>query len=250
MQAIITMHGWLQGLARPPFRGRVEIRYPLSRRASVKDVVEALGVPHPEIGSLAIDGHPVGFGHILAPGEYLAVYPLRPPVAVTIPSPLRTAYPDIRFLVDHNVAKLAAKLRMVGLDAIHHPAWHDAELAALACSKQRILLSRDVQLLKRRQVEHGHLVRECLPDRQLAEVIHFYGLWERLAPFSRCMRCNQPLEIVEKSEVIDLLEPLTKKYYHAFRRCPCCAAIYWAGSHRARMEELLRRLEQYDPLPC
>lgn len=249
MQATIIMHGWLRALVRPPFRTKEVIGYPVLRRASVKDVVESLGAPHTEIGTLTAAGREIGFAHILVPGERLEVFPLVPPVDVTIPTLLRPSYPCIRFLVDHNVAKLASKLRMVGLDAAFAPGWQDHALAAMAHAEQRVLLSRDIQLLKRGLVAHGHFVRESAPDRQLAEVVHFYGLVGQLVPFSRCMRCNGLLSEVDKAAIIARLEPLTKKYYHAFRCCNECSSIYWAGSHRERMEEILRQLPLYRPLP-
>ena len=248
--ATITFGGWLGELVGRRRANASTIRYPVERRASVKDVVEALGVPHTEVGRLMANGGEVDFSHLLAPGDEVTVEPLVPPVDVTTATRLRPeALPRVRFLIDHNVAKLAARLRMAGFDTLFNPEWHDEELAQESHRQECVLLTRDVQLLKRKAVEHGHLVREERPTRQLAEILHFYGLNEAVRPFGRCLRCNTPLTEVAKAEILHHLEPLTKKYYHSFRRCPGCAKIYWAGSHHAKMLRLLAELNRYQPLP-
>jgi uncharacterized protein with PIN domain len=67
-----------------------------------------------------------------------------------------------------------------------------------------------------------------------------FDLFSSIAPFTRCLRCNALLEKVEKGEVIEKLEPLTRIHYEQFRRCTGCGQIYWPGSHfdklRARIE--------------
>ena len=171
------------------------------------------------------------------------MWPLQPPVDVTTPSRLRPQpFQDIRFVADVNVGKLASFLRMLGFDTYYRPDLQDAECARLAAAEQRIVLTKDAKLLKRKLIVHGHLVREVHPRRQLQEVVHFYGLDSSLAPFSRCLRCNALLEPIDKEAVLHRLEPLTKKYYDRFHRCPGCDQIYWSGSHREKMEHLLAAL--------
>ena len=94
-------------------------------------------------------------------------------------------------------------------------------------------------------VQHGYWPRSQNADEQTIEVVRRFGLSELIAPFTRCLRCNGPLEAVAKADVIDKLEPLTKIYYDQFRRCPGCNRIYWSGSHflklRKRIEEIRSR---------
>jgi uncharacterized protein with PIN domain len=54
-------------------------------------------------------------------------------------------------------------------------------------------------------------------------------------------KCNTPLKEVAKKEIAHLLEPLTRKYYQEFSRCPACAQLYWPGSHVKKMLALLTR---------
>jgi uncharacterized protein with PIN domain len=67
-------------------------------------------------------------------------------------------------------------------------------------------------------------------------------LRQRLAPFTRCVRCNGRLVAVSKEEVIDHLKPLTRRYYNDFSRCAGCGRIYWPGSHHARLVNFVEGL--------
>lgn len=170
----------------------------------------------------------------------MGVYPLRAPMDVLTATLLR---PDpltgITFAVDMNVGKLATLLRMAGFDTFYKNTISDLELAEVATQQKRILLSKDKDLLKRKTVVFGYLVREVYPKKQLGEVIHLFGLRDQVKPLTRCLNCNAPLHAVGKQQILDQLEPLTKKYYNDFRRCPLCNKIYWPGSHRDNMLTLL-----------
>lgn len=67
-------------------------------------------------------------------------------------------------------------------------------------------------------------------------------LRQRLAPLIRCLGCNGRLITAAKEEVIEYLEPLTRRHYDEFRRCTECGRIYWAGSHHAGLVSLVERL--------
>lgn len=242
--ATIIFHGDLRELLGRGVRhedGRVS--YAVTRRASVKDVIEALGPPHTEVGGIEADGRPVGFGHPLGAGERIDVRPVGAPLDVLRPSPLRPEpFPRIAFLVDANVGRLAGLLRALGFDTAYDPSLDDAALAEKAATEQRILLSRDRLLLRRNVVVYGRLVRAREPDDQLLEILRFFGLRPPFATFTRCLRCNDPLEPVPKAEIMDRLLPLTRIHYTDFRRCPRCDRVYWAGSHHERMHERVERI--------
>jgi uncharacterized protein len=120
--------------------------------------------------------------------------------------------------------------------------YHDDELARISADEHRILLTRDRGLLKRRAITHGLFVHSQDPEEQALEVIRRLDLGQRLAPLTRCLHCNGTLAAVAKHEVIDQLEPLTRQYYEEFSRCTDCGRIYWAGSHHAKLLNLVERL--------
>ncbi len=243
MYSTVAFHGDLAELLSAEYGERPLINYDSQRHASIKDVIESLGVPHTEVGRIVANGEDVPFSYLLEEGDRIEVYPLVPPVDPTTPTLLRP-FPlsGYRFVADVNVGRLARLLRMAGFDTLFKNCLSDEELARISAEKGRILLSRDRRLLKRRIVTFGHLVRAEDPRLQLAEVIRFYGLERRSAPFTRCMVCNGVLVSVPKSEVMDRLEPLTKRYYENFYLCPDCGKIYWSGSHK---EAMLRVLQNF-----
>ncbi|MFQ5487295.1 MAG: Mut7-C RNAse domain-containing protein [Gammaproteobacteria bacterium] len=149
-----------------------------------------------------------------------------------------------RFVVDANLGKLADYLRMCGFDTLYRSDYRDPEIAAISTSQQRILLSRDRQLLKRRQLTHAYYVRATNPRRQLLEVLARFDLARSMRPFSRCLRCNDPIEAVPKSALTKELQPRTRRYYQQFWRCHHCLRIYWKGTHYLHMLRFLREVRQ------
>ncbi len=240
----IHFHQHLCPLLHPVHRQDGLLNLSVQPWASIKDVVESLQIPHPEVGKLLVCGRQISFSYQVREEDFIEVHPLLPPVDPCTPTLLRPeALTGLKFMVDINVARLGALLRMAGINTAYMPNLCDANIAAAAEREGRILLSRDRGLLKRKIVIHGHLVRSQQPEEQLAEIIHIYGLKDLLQPFSRCMHCNSLLTFVEKSTILDRLEPLTRKYYKTFYLCPCCDKIYWSGSHKKGMNSIFSTLE-------
>ncbi|OMC01598.1 Mut7-C RNAse domain-containing protein [Mycolicibacterium fortuitum] len=223
-------------------RGRA-VRRPVQSHQTVKDVLEATGIPHTEIDLILVNGDPVSFEHRPAVGDRIAVYPMFEALDIGStarlrPEPLR--HP--RFVVDVNLGRLARLLRVLGFDVWWSSAADDQTLADISLDQQRILLTRDRGLLKRRAITHGLFVHSQHPEEQTLEVLRRLDLRRRIKPFTRCVRCNGQLAAVAKDEVIDQLEPLTRRYYDEFSRCPECGRIYWAGSHFEKLSRLVDRL--------
>jgi uncharacterized protein with PIN domain len=62
-------------------------------------------------------------------------------------------------------------------------------------------------------------------------VLRHYELWDEISPWQRCLRCSGKLAPVAKEQILDRLEPKTKRYFDAFKMCQACGQIYWQGSH-------------------
>jgi uncharacterized protein with PIN domain len=134
---------------------------------------------------------------------------------------------------------LAAHLRLMGFDTLYRNCYTDEQLAAISRDEHRILLTRDVGLLKRGAVTHGYFVRETAAARQIAEVVGRFDLCRLIRAFTRCMRCNTPLQDADKATVLAELPPRTAELYDEFRRCPLCRRVYWKGGHYRRMRLIL-----------
>jgi uncharacterized protein with PIN domain len=203
---------------------------------AIKDVVESLGVPHPEIDLLIVDGQAVDFSYRVRDGDRVAVYPqmtaLEPGDAAHLrPSP----HAEPRFIADVHLGRLSAYLRLVGFDTKYRNDYSDATLVAMSASEDRLLLTRDLGVLKHSSVRRGYFLRETEPARQLVEVLREFDLVAAAAPFTRCLRCNSLLHEVARDRVQHLLPPRTRELYREFSRCPACGRIYWQGSHHSRM---------------
>ena len=148
-------------------------------------------------------------------------------------------------MLDVHLGRLAGDLRLLGFDCRYRNDMHDAELAACAAEEGRVLLTRDRRLLQRKCVSMAHFVRADAPHRQLEEVCAVFDLYDDFAPFTRCRHCNGLLAEVDKSRILDRLEPLTRRYVDHFLQCADCGHLYWDGSHmigmRERVASLLRQ---------
>ncbi len=226
----------------PEVRRNAPIELPLKRRASVKDVIEAQGVPHPEVGLILANGTSVDFSYIVRDGDQISVYPSFTRMHMDGIAPQDT--PEPRFVLDSHLGRLAGHLRMLGFDTLYRNDYEDRTLACISADEGRILLTRDRGLLKRSIVTQGYYVRGTDHERQVAEVVARFDLRGQIRPFLRCLRCNGLLVPASKEEILDRLEPLTREHFHEFRICSGCDWIYWKGSHHKRMEVLIGRLFQ------
>ena len=227
----------------PPHRRQVTFAHEVKGRASVKDVIESLGVPHTEVDLILVNGESVDFGYLVQEGDRIAVYPVFESIDITPllrvrPRPLR----ESRFVVDGHLGRLAAYLRMLGFDTLYRNDYTDAELACLSAEEGRILLTRDRGLLKRSQVTHGYCLRNTAPREQLVEVLRRFDLFGLVEPFQRCLRCNSLLRPAAKEEVWDLLPPRVREEQGEFHQCPACGQVYWKGSHYRRMARFVEHL--------
>jgi uncharacterized protein with PIN domain len=153
------------------------------------------------------------------------------------------------FLVDGMLGRLARWMRLLGLDAEFRPGLPDDELIELAVAADRILVTRDRRLAGRRAVRDRVILiaAERWPD-QVAELLAGQPELGPIRPLTRCLRCNEPLVAVDAAEVVSAVPPYVSAHHREFRRCPSCSRIYWPGTHRDRMREMLRRLG-LDPGP-
>jgi uncharacterized protein len=213
------------------------IAAPCAGHESVKNLVESLGVPHTEIAALLVNGAPVDFSYQVQPGDRIEAFPIS--VEVPLGLPLRPPPADFRFVLDTHLGRLAAYLRMLGFDTLYRNDFDDPELARLAHDEGRILLTRDIGLLKRGIVTYGYFVRETAPARQLAEVVGRFKLHSTVESFQRCIRCNGLVQSVPKAAIDHLLEPKTRQFFDVFQQCQDCQQVYWRGSHYERMRQVI-----------
>jgi uncharacterized protein with PIN domain len=214
----------LAGLAR-----RDTVRRTLAGPTSLRDACAAAGIPACEIGRVA------GAASLDAMLDDGAVVRLS---AVTHADP-----GEGRFLCDGHLGKLARLLRTLGLDTTWDEAWSEPEVARRGLNQDRIVLSGSRALLKRRDLSRAMLVTADDPDRQTADVVRRFRLFDRLQPFGRCPLCNGEVAQVEKSTVAGRIPPRTAGWLDDYFVCAGCDQLFWEGTHvlalRGRLERIL-----------
>jgi uncharacterized protein with PIN domain len=229
----------------PKNRRKKPFVYRFTGIPAVKDAIEALGVPHTEVDLILVNGKSVDFYYHLRQEDKVSVYPVFESLDISEATHLRAVPLRIpKFVLDVHLGKLARKLRMLGFDALFRNDYKDTELVRISVSEKRILLTRDIGLLKIGRVERGYWVRSQSSKAQLVEVLDRFDLYSRIRPFYRCMRCNGIIRRAAKKEVIEEVQPLTRRYYDEFYRCVSCKTVYWKGSHYKRMISFIAEIER------
>jgi uncharacterized protein with PIN domain len=237
-QALFRFYAELNDFLPAP-RRQAEFLHAWNGPAAVKDVLESLGVPHPEIDIILVNGRSVGFEYLLAEGDRVSVYPVFEALDVTPlvrlrPRPLRVT----RFVLDVHLGRLAAYLRMLGFDTLWPREADDAALARCSHDEQRLLLTRDRGLLKRREVTRGYCVRAARPRQQLLEVVAHFDLGGQARPFTRCTQCNGMLAPIARELARGAVPLGVAERFEGFTRCQACGRVFWPGSHYDRMRRL------------
>mgnify|MGYP003551685548 FL=1 len=232
----------LNDFIRPALR-HAAINFPLDRKASIKDMIESFNVPHTEIDLILVNGSAVDFSYIVQTGDDIQVYPAGENVNATELPQLRPALPQpLKFVVDVNLGKLARNLRLLGIDCCYQNDYGDDAVALISSEEQRIVLTRDRSLLRRKIIVYGYYVRADLPMTQTREVLRKFDLYSLLNPLTRCTHCNGQFREIDKKTIEHRLEPLTKKHYQHFLVCSHCQQIYWQGSHHVHLRGLIEEL--------
>lgn len=229
----------------PPNRRQQALSYAFHGTPSVKDTIEAIGVPHTEVDVILVDGRSVGFDHRLHGSERVAVYPVFErfdisPLTRLRPAPLRVT----RFLADVHLGTLARYLRLLGFDTAWERDLTDEVIVDIALDEKRIILTRDKGILKNSRVTHGYWLRHTDPLEQLDEVVRAIDLGRTINPYTRCMECNGELRTVERSAVAHSVPLQVFLVYRDFKQCQRCHRIYWKGSHLRRLDKIIERVRK------
>jgi uncharacterized protein with PIN domain/sulfur carrier protein ThiS len=217
-----------------------ELTLPCAENATTKHMIEALGVPHTEVEVILVNGAATNLDALIEDGDRVAVYPRF--TQLDVGELVRTpGQPPgrLRFVADAHLGGLARLLRMAGFDTIYRNTIGDEEIEEAAWREQRIVLTRDRELLKRRGIDYGAYVRSLKSQAQLDEIVVRYGLAERARPFTLCLHCNTPLHAVDKQDVLDRLPPMVRATQDEFSACDSCGGVFWKGTHWQRMRAML-----------
>jgi uncharacterized protein with PIN domain len=163
------------------------------------------------------------------------------------------AISGLRFIVDHNVGKLARWLRMMGYDSVFFEGPDDSAMVRQALAEGRIVLTRDTGIMKRRVVISGRLKAVLLgsedPDEQMRQLLGSVDLLAGARPFTLCLECNAALVERSPAEVRDRVPPYVFRTQEQYMECPRCRRVYWRGTHWQAMKKKLEEMRERNTKP-
>ncbi|MCE5262795.1 MAG: Mut7-C RNAse domain-containing protein [Deltaproteobacteria bacterium] len=148
-----------------------------------------------------------------------------------------------RFICDVHLGILARRLRLLGFDTVYRNDLEDDEIIRIATEDQRIILTRDGEILGHRAVR-SYRPDSIFSDEQVREVLAVFVLREKIRPFSRCITCNGELIPVEKDAIITLVPPRSGRFMKLFWQCQGCRKVYWQGSHYETLKRWIADIVQ------
>ena len=216
-------------------------------QTSVKDLMEAFGVPHTEVDLILVNGKSINFKHLINDGDDISVYPEFESLDISEvqhlrPKPLR----DPKFVADVHLGRLARYLRMIGFDVSYRNNFTDDEIVCISLGERRAILTRDRVILKRNEVTHGYYLRNTKIEEQIKEVLKRFDLQKLINEFTRCIECNELLKPTKKESILNQLPLKVSQTQTEFNQCPVCKKIYWKGTHHHRMNDFIQSLKNID----
>ena len=191
-----------------------------------------------------------------------------------------------RFLSDEMMGDVASWLRILGLDTLYAKDYErkyhveakdvsvkDLDLIAECFAENRILLSRDKEMVKIMQLKYLKLLKEnpelwksydlASSDKfpfiylenvdattRLSKIREYFNLELKFDPLTaRCSHCNYSLRKIQNIE--DFKEKIPEKAYKTqkeFWICTndTCTHIYWIGSHFRDILKKINAIQSHD----
>lgn len=218
------------------------INYQFTGSPSIKDAIEAIGIPHTEVDAIVVNDSAVRFSYKLKHNDEAKVYPYANITSLTANSLTPVPVYPLRFIADVHAGKLAKALRMLGFDTVYLNNFNDQQLAGIAERENRIVLTRDVGLLKHKKIKWGYWLRSQHANEQVQEVVNRFHLATAFRPFEICIACNGNIQPVKKEEILSLIPQKTIDYFNEFYQCLSCRKVYWKGSHYGNMQKKIGNL--------
>jgi uncharacterized protein with PIN domain/sulfur carrier protein ThiS len=227
----------------PRHRRKTDFEVEIKGKRSIKDMIEALGVPHTEIDLILVNEKSVDFTYILQDGDRISVYPVFESLNIENVTRLRKLpLRKTKFIADINLGHIVKYMRILGFDVCFDPLLSPRQIIDISKKENRIVLTKSKNLLKFKDITHGIFIRPGTTEEQVKGIIDFLDIKDIVKPFSRCLRCNNLLRSVPKESIIDRIPPKTKVFCDEYSYCKSCDKIYWKGTHFIKMKRVIDRI--------
>ena len=227
----------------PKQRRKADFKAPFKGKRSIKDMIEALGVPHTEIDLILVNGNSVDFNYILQDQDRVSVYPVFESLNIKNVTRLRKIpLRRNKFIADINLGDIVKYMRVLGFDLYYDPLLSTRKIIEISKRENRVILTKSRKLLKFKEVSHGIFIRHGTATEQIRRIIDYLDIKDNIKPFTRCILCNTLLNIVAKEKILDRIPPKTKEFCDEYVQCPSCDKIYWKGTHFIHMKKVVRQI--------
>ncbi len=224
----------------PDDKRKIRFEHKFFGNPSVKDMIQSFGVPHTEVDLILVNGKAVDFNYRVKDKDEISIYPVFESLDISGIQHLRTRPLRIpSYILDVHLGTLAKYLRMLGFDSLYQNDYGDEQIVKISLETSRTILTKDRGILKRTEVNHGYLVRNEDPAKQVVEVLRRFDLKNHIEQFSRCLECNSLLQKIGKDEVSDMIPEKVKLCQTDFYICSGCKKIYWRGTHYEKMQKII-----------
>ena len=152
------------------------------------------------------------------------------------------------FIVDAMLGNIAKKLRLLGYDSQYFSDIDDEKLIDIARNEQRIIVSKDEELIKKAQkrgIKSIH-IRKNEEIEQCLEIIASINLKKIQIDgnSARCPKCNSLTELIDKNNIKEKISQGVFNSNEKFWKCKCCNQLYWEGTHIINLQEFVRKVNE------
>ena len=151
------------------------------------------------------------------------------------------------FIVDAMLGNIAKKLRLLGFDSEYFSDIGDSQLIEKAKNENRILISRDKDLVSRSTkngISSVYISKEDAVE-QFLEILDVVNLqFETISgDTARCTKCNSVTSPIDKSEIQNQVPSGVLEFNDKFWKCDGCGQIYWEGTHITNLQEFVHKIK-------
>lgn len=161
----------------PKHKKKRDFETEFEKKASIKDLMGGLGVPHAQIDLILVNGKSVDWSYTLKEGDRISVYPVFESFNIKHATRIRDLpLRKTKFIADVGLGGLAKRMKELDFDLFHDPSLSDEEIMDISKCDHRILLTRRRKIFKPAKLTHRLFVRPGSIENQIKTIVKHLDL--------------------------------------------------------------------------